>query len=148
MDDILDFIRVNEGFRAKPYRCPAGKWTIGYGYNMEARGIPSWMVDAVLSGKGISKEQANQLLMERVAQCLKFCERLIPGWSGLNRGRQIAFTDMCFNLGNAGLAKFKRMLVAVGNGDWDAAANEAMKSKWYQQVGLRGVRVVKLIREG
>ena len=48
--DLLSFVKTNEGFRSMPYKCPAGKWTIGYGFNMDAHGIPAWMVDKILSG--------------------------------------------------------------------------------------------------
>ena len=32
----LDLVKEGEGFVATPYRCPAGKLTIGYGRNIEA----------------------------------------------------------------------------------------------------------------
>ncbi|MBP5593653.1 MAG: hypothetical protein J6X75_05780, partial [Clostridia bacterium] len=33
------FTKLAEGLRLKPYRCPAGKLTIGYGRNIEDMGI-------------------------------------------------------------------------------------------------------------
>ncbi len=148
MDELLNFIKQNEGFRSKPYRCPAGKWTIGYGYNMEAHGIPAWMVDKVLSGKGITEGDAERLLISEVAECISACRKIVPGFGRLTHARRMAMVDMCFNLGAAGLAKFKVMLGCIGRGDYEAAARAAVNSKWYKQVKLRGVRVVKLIREG
>ncbi len=146
--ELLNFIKGNEGLRLKPYRCPAGKWTIGYGYNMEAHGIPPWMVDKVLSGKGISEGDAERLLITEVAECISVCEKIVPGFPALTLNRKIALVDMCFNLGAAGLARFKTMLGCIGRGDFEGAARAAINSKWYKQVKLRGVRVVKLIREG
>ncbi len=146
--ELLNFIKLNEGLRLKPYRCPSGKWTIGYGYNMEAHGIPPWMVDKVLSGKGISEEDAERLLVGEVANCISVCEKIVPGFPALTLNRKIALVDMCFNLGPAGLAKFKNMLAAIGAQDWEKAWKAAQASKWYTQVKMRGVRVVKLIREG
>lgn len=146
--ELLSFIKVNEGLNLKPYRCPAGRWTIGYGYNMEAHGIPEWMVDKVLSGKGITEEDAEKLLITEVAECISHCGRIVPGFSTLTHNRKIALVDMCFNLGPAGLSKFKNMLAAIGACDWERAWKAAQASKWYTQVKVRGVRVVKLIREG
>ena len=34
-----ELLKKFEGFRLKPYKCPAGKWTIGYGRNLEAKGL-------------------------------------------------------------------------------------------------------------
>ena len=48
--DVFKFTKLAEGLSLKPYRCPAGKLTIGYGHNLEANGI--------------SEEIANQLLHE------------------------------------------------------------------------------------
>ena len=146
--ELLNFIKGNEGLKVKPYRCPAGKWTIGYGYNLEAHGIPGWMVDKVLSGRGINEGDAERLLVQEVANCITACQKIVPGFSSLTLNRKIALVDMCFNLGPTGLAKFKNMLAAIGAGDWGRAWKAAQASKWYTQVKMRGVRVVKLIREG
>jgi len=122
MDELLNFIKQNEGFRSKPYRCPAGKWTIGYGYNAEAHGIPAWCVDAILSGRGVSEQEAERLLIDEVAESISACKRIVPGFNRLTHARQMAMVDMCFNLGAAGLAKFKVMLGCIGRGDYEAAA--------------------------
>lgn len=146
--DLLNFIKGNEGFRSKKYPCPAGKWTFGYGYNAQAHGIPAKYVDAILSDRGVTEEEAEELLIDEVADCITACEKIVPGFSTLSENRKIAMVDMCFNLGSAGLAKFKTMLECIGRGDFEGAARAAINSKWYKQVKLRGVRVVKLIREG
>ena len=36
---LVDQIKRHEGFRSKVYKCSAGKWTIGYGRNVEDVGI-------------------------------------------------------------------------------------------------------------
>jgi len=146
--ELLDFIKGNEGFKGKPYRCPSGKWTIGYGYNMEAHGIPEGMVDKVLSGKGINERDAERLLISEVAECISACNRIVPHFSELSHNRKIALVDMCYDLGPTGLSKFRNMLNAIREKDWERAWKAAQASKWYTQVKLRGVRVVKLIREG
>lgn len=147
-DALLAFIKRNEGLKLKPYRCPAGFWTIGFGYNMEAHGIPARLVDKIITGRGITKEDAEKLLITEVAECISDCKRMIPSFQTLTENRKIALVDMCFNLGSLGLSKFKNMLAAINAGDWERAWKSAQASKWYQQVKSRGPRVVKLIREG
>lgn len=36
----LELIEGFEGFRSKPYRCPAGVWTDGYGFTSDLHGAP------------------------------------------------------------------------------------------------------------
>jgi hypothetical protein len=39
-DDVLETLRLSEGFRGKPYRDTVGIWTVGYGFNLEALQMP------------------------------------------------------------------------------------------------------------
>ena len=39
--DLWDMLVRHEGLRLKPYRCPAGRLTIGVGRNLEDKGISS-----------------------------------------------------------------------------------------------------------
>ncbi len=60
----IDLIKRFEGFRAKAYKCPAGRWTIGYGHTSSA-GPPQ-----VKPGMRISRRKAEEILrrdMEKFA---------------------------------------------------------------------------------
>jgi lysozyme len=57
-------------------------------------------------------------------------------------------TDMIFNLGSTRFRKFKKMIKAIKNNDWELAGEEAKDSKWYKQVGKRGEEIVKQLKEG
>ena len=39
MDDAEKYIAAEEGYRQFPYRCTAGKLTIGYGFNLDDTGL-------------------------------------------------------------------------------------------------------------
>ena len=39
ISEAEELLKELEGLYLKPYRCPAGKWTIGYGDNLEANGL-------------------------------------------------------------------------------------------------------------
>ena len=41
-------IRKNEGLAHQPYRCSAGALTIGYGHNLDARGISKEVAELLL----------------------------------------------------------------------------------------------------
>ena len=52
-----------------------------------------------------------------------------------------------FNLGLGKLKKFRLMLAALEAGDWERAAQQALRSKWVGQVGPgRSGRIAALYR--
>ena len=55
---------------------------------------------------------------------------------------------MCFNLGLPRLLKFKKMIIALEQGYYDQAADEALDSQWARQVGDRAQRIATAFREG
>ena len=62
--------------------------------------------------------------------------------------RYYALCNMAYNLGVAGLLKFKNMWASIEADDWTGAADHAMDSKWARQVGVRAIRVTSLLRDG
>jgi len=55
---------------------------------------------------------------------------------------------MAFNLGVAGLLGFKKMIVALKNGNYQLAAKECLDSRYAKEVGARAKRVAETIRTG
>ena len=125
----------HEGLRLKPYRCTAGKLTIGIGRNLEDRGISQKEAYVMLERDILDFEQ--QLLNE------------IPDvYNGLDEVRQSVLLNMCFNLGIKGLLEFKNTLAFIDAGDWERAANGMLASKWAKQVGKRAIELSELMRKG
>ena len=55
---------------------------------------------------------------------------------------------MAFNLGVAGLLKFKKMIAALEKRDYDTAAIEMLDSQWAKQVGQRSQELSRQMRTG
>ena len=53
---------------------------------------------------------------------------------------------MMFNMGYPRLSKFKGMKRGVDARDWNAAADEMVDSRWYDQVTNRAERLVERMR--
>lgn len=116
-----------EGFRSKPYKCPAGVPTIGYGSTYYANGTKVTMADP-----SISQAAAEQLLMRELHHSylpgvLRLCPGLYPH-AILNNDPGIinAITDFTYNLGVGRLqtSTLRRKLNAQ---DWEAAKVELKK---------------------
>jgi len=125
----------DEGLRLKLYRCTAGKLTIGIGHNIEDRGI--------------SEAVCELMFQEDIAVAERDALALFPGLHSYSDRRKAALINMAFQLGFERLSQFKKMRTAVANGDWFAAANEALDSDWAKQTQKSRVdRVLADLREG
>ena len=125
----------HEGLRLKPYRCTAGKLTIGIGRNLEDRGI--------------SQKEAYAMLERDIQDCEQWLIDEIPEvYNKLDEVRQSVLLNMCFNLGIKGLLEFKNTLAFIRAGDWERAANGMLASKWAKQVGKRAIELSELMRKG
>ena len=133
MRSIEDQLILHEGLRLKPYRCTAGKLTIGVGRNLE--------------DKGISHHEALFLLRNDIAEVTAQLEQF-DWFRALGPVRRKVLVDMAFNLGMAGLMGFKQMIEALKRANYEAAADEMVNSRWYRQVGERGRRLEVMMRTG
>ena len=125
----------HEGLRLKPYRCTAGKLTIGIGRNLDDRGI--------------SQKEAYAMLERDIQDCEQWLIDEIPDvYNKLDEVRQSVLLNMCFNLGIKGLLEFKNTLSFIGAGDWERAANNMLASKWAKQVGMRAIELSEMMRKG
>ena len=135
IDNVIDLIKAHEGFRSKPYRCTAGKLTVGYGLNLEDRGL--------------TEGEATTILRSQVWDIYPGMESIF-GYDFYHFGepRESVLIDMCFNLGLSGFKKFEKFIAALKDFDFDKAADEMMDSKWATQVGQRAERLSKMMRTG
>lgn len=128
-------IKRHEGFRTFPYKCTAGKLTIGYGRNLEAAGI--------------RKDEAEVLLENDINDVVEglAINKNIP-YQKLSDNRKIALIDLCFNIGMTSLLKFKKMLKALRESNYEVAAIELLDSKYARQVPNRAKEIANIIRTG
>ena len=131
-DEVRREIMRDEGLRLKPYKCTAGKVTIGYGRNLD--------------DVGISEYEAGQMLTSDIRNVGWELDDKMPGWRRFPDGVARGLVNMCFNLGWTRLSKFKKMLAALKAEDYNRAADEALDSKWAKQVGARANRIAELFR--
>lgn len=130
---LWQMLERHEGLRLKPYRCSAGKMTIGYGRNLD--------------DVGISEEEASYLLNNDIKRAEEDLISVFPYFSGFSKSRQDALLDMMFNLGKTRFLGFKKMIAAIKNDDWKEAKIQAMDSKWATQVGYRAKEVTNMFEE-
>ena len=110
----------NEGCRLGAYQDTGGVWTIGYG------------VTGPEIGPGVvwTQRQADYEFMVRYASARLAASRVAGQcFAALAPWRQYALVDIAYECGQAGLAKFEKMLSAVRNEDWATASAECLDSE-------------------
>ena len=131
-----DLMHRYEGYRTKPYLCPAHIWTIGYGrvlyqeqirlpvVRVEGKETPMIRKEMPLrqeDNRVWTKEEIEKLFADDVANFERGVLRLAPTLAG----RQGAF-DACVSFSfNAGLGTFQRSSIRMklNRGDWEGAAD-------------------------
>ena len=83
---------------------------------------------------------------EDVQSVLTDCKKLYVQWEHLPEEVQRVIANMMFNMGLTRLSKFKGMKRGIDARDWNAAADEMVDSKWYNQVTNRANRLVRRMR--
>lgn len=133
-DDLRSMLVLHEGLRLKPYKCTAGKVTIGVGRNLDDRGI--------------TQAEAFALLENDIDEVCRELDQVWPWWRQMTDARQQVLADMCFNLGLGRLKGFVNTIAAMKAGEYDKAADGMLASLWASQVGTRAQRLARMMREG
>ena len=134
--ETSEYIKLNEGLRLFPYKCSTDKLTIGYGRNLDDNGISKEEADFMFEN---DIEDAQASLYEI------FTESIFK--HHLSRNRQAVLTDMMFNLGKTRFSKFKQMIQAIKNNNFDEAARQILDSRYAVQVPNRANRNASMMEE-
>lgn len=131
---VEELLIQHEGLQLRPYTDASNKLTIGVGRNLD--------------DTGITRDEAMMLLRHDIDRVTQQLDARLPWWRGISAARQNVLISMAFNLGVDGLLGFTRMLSYLQDGDYPAAAEEMLSSKWATQVGNRAVELADMMENG
>ena len=153
-----------EGLELNAYKDSHGIWHIGIGHNLEID-----QTDEELEVLGdydpedpsdltLTKAQAYALFNLDVEDAI---EDVYPAFThedldALTSARRAVILSMVFQMGGAGVRKFKNFIAAVKAGDFETAADEMLyanvetgrRSAWYRQTPERCQRAADAMRVG
>jgi len=124
MRELLEEIKINEGFVGTVYKDTEGFDTIGYGTKLP-----------------LSKEEAEVLAEMRLKAKIKELEQKEPFVNKLPLDKQEVVVEMSYQMGVNGVLKFKKMWKALKVEDYDTAAKEMLDSRWYVQTPNRAMKL-------
>ena len=131
IEKTQDRIKIHEGYRNTVYKCSEGFRTIGYGHRcFEDEG---WVDD-----KKYSKEVLEKQFKVDFTAAARSAEKLYEyDINGMNPRVLSILTEMVFQLGPAGVGKFKKMLKAITMKDYLEASKQMLDSRWAKQTPKR-----------
>ena len=130
---LLSSVIVHEGFSRYIYLDSVGVRTVGFGRNLDDRGI--------------SREEAEMLLLNDLETSTKEAKKL-EFYENLTSNRQDVIVEMIFNLGLTRFKKFKKTIGYINQANHSAAADEMLNSAWANQVGQRAITLSNKFRAG
>ena len=132
---FLKRVRLHEGFRDRPYKCPAGRLTIGYGRNLDDNPLTKDEAEILLANDLIASEQYARLWTGPEV------------WKELSPRRQGVVVEMCFQMGLSNLYGFREFRKAIVAGDYTAAAVEMLDSEWHREDSPERAKMLATIME-
>jgi lysozyme len=131
-DEIKTYIKENEGVRYKPYRCSAGKLTIGVGRNLD--------------DNGLSDDEVDYLFNNDLQVCLAHAVTIFDNFTEYPNNVKTVVIDMLFNLGSTRFKTFKKFIKAIKEYNLPEACKQIEDSNYYKQVPNRAKRNIKLLK--
>ena len=139
---LREELERDEGVKYEVYLDHLGYPTFGIGHLITDNDPES----GASVGTEVSDDRVQEAFETDVETVLSDCERLYVQFEHLPEEVQLIIANMMFNMGYPRLSKFKGMKRGVDARDWNAAADEMVDSRWYDQVPNRAERIVERMR--
>lgn len=136
----VEELKRSEGWRGKPYLCPLGFPTVGWGFRIGPQGADIKQYQFTLP------QAVGDLWLQELVEQVAL--RIAPQLVGLSEPRQVVLVCMAYQMGVDGLLAFKKMLAAAAKGDYTTAAAEMLNSRWARQTPTRAQRMAKQMETG
>jgi lysozyme len=140
-ETLRDWIKRLEGTgptrkgRFMMYKDKKDIWTIGWGRNIQERGL--------------SREEADFLLANDIQSATDDLNETLPWTSQLDWPRRSVLINMVFQMGIDRVLGFKEALNALEIGDWRSAHDALLDSKWARDDSpARAIDEAKVILTG
>ena len=130
LEILIKLIKDSEGCKLTSYQCPAGVWTVGYGYTGTD----------IKKGVCWTQEKADECLLVTAMGVLNQAIKASPILETANMEKQAAIADFIYNLGIGNYSK-STLKKQVNAGNWMAASSEI--KKWNKAAGkeLKGLTI-------
>lgn len=138
----LKIIKIDEGFRNKPYYCTERFPTIGWGRVVGKYNEP-------LPDISTTKEKELPWVEDRIKQIVLSLSKKFPlAWSKCNDVRKAVLISAAYQVGITGVSLFKKMWKAIESSDWEEASKQMLDSLAARQTPARWKRNASMMKSG
>ena len=130
---LVDSIKQGEGYRAKVYKCTEGYDTIGYGF--------------AIKDLELDEEVCDLILDKKLDKLIDATNNKFPFLRELPQDKCEVVFEMVYQLGLNGVSKFKKMLKALEDKDYDKASVEMLDSLWAKQTPNRAKKLSNQMKQ-
>lgn len=143
--NVLKIIAFEEGFMSKPYLCSEGFVTIGLGTKLhKSKDMNPEDFPIRVSRKIAEEWLSTEVDIKHKKLSSKFGYSITYG--GLDHDRRAIILSMAYQMGTAGVLRFKKMWMHLSVGAYYSAAEEMLDSKWARQTPERAERHARVMR--
>jgi len=137
---VKERIKEHEGFRDTVYLDSLGKRTVGYGHLC--------VEDHWEDGKKYDKEYLDEIFDKDFQNAADQCEDLCNDYElELPETITDVLIEMIFQLGIGNVMKFKKMIAALQEKDFETASLEMLDSRWATQTPSRAEKLSLIVKD-
>ncbi len=141
-DRLREELKIDEGCKYEVYLDHLGLPTFGIGH-LITKDDPEYQMGM---GTPVDEIRVNEAFEQDIHVTLDECRKLFDDWDKLPEEVRLITANMMFNMGRPRLSKFKKMIQAIRDGDWNEAGNQMQDSRWYKQVTNRADRLISRMK--
>ncbi|WP_086270063.1 glycoside hydrolase family protein [Campylobacter devanensis] len=142
LNELINELKREEGFRDRVYQCSEGVDTIGYGFNVAYLSKAELELnDGVI--EPMSEEVATQILNRKVKKLIKSVDEVYSWIDNLPEVVKIGIYDMIYQLGIKGFGSFVNTQKYLKLLDYPKAIENIKNSKWAKQTPRRANNLIK-----
>lgn len=148
---VTEHLKFEEGCELERYEDSEGYATIGIGHLLEDEQSDEELeIIGSEDVQSITMEQAEKLFELDTEDVLEDMPRLFTEeeWDSFDAVRQCVIISQLFQCGCPRLRKFKKMITAIKEGDWETAAKESLDSRAAKQTPQRWERQADMLQYG
>ena len=124
---LIESVKESEGFRSKVYKCTEGYDTIGYGF--------------AIKDLELDEDICHQILVKILNDLIDNANDKFPFLLELPDEKADIVYEMIYQMGLNGVSRFKKMLKALEDQDFEKASVEMLDSLWAKQTPNRALKM-------
>ena len=124
---LIESVKESEGFRSKVYKCTERYDTIGYGF--------------AIKDLELDEDICHQILVKILNDLIDNANDKFPFLLELPDEKADIVYEMIYQMGLNGVSKFKKMLKALEDQDFEKASVEMLDSLWAKQTPNRALKM-------